>query len=259
MENVVVIKCGGSTLASLSSDFFEGIAAMKQKGKHPIIVHGGGPAINQMLDEEKVETEFVDGLRKTTPEVLKAAEKVLTGHVSDGLVSCLQQAGVKAIGLSGVDEHLLEAVSVDIEKLGLVGDIEQVNTKILKRYIEADFIPVIAPIAVNQTYGKLNVNADSAASAVAKAMKAAELMFVTDVDGILCEGQLEENITVTTIESFIENGVIYGGMIPKVNAAKNSLTGQIEKVTIANGNGKNKNKDGTLKGTSIVKDTASTF
>ncbi|MDQ0298804.1 acetylglutamate kinase [Salibacterium salarium] len=257
MENIIVIKCGGSTLANLSVDFFEGIAAMKQKGKHPIIVHGGGPAINRMLEVEKVETEFVEGLRKTTPEVLQTAEKVLTGYVSESIVSSLQQAGVQAIGLSGVERKLLEGVPLDIEKLGLVGDIEQVNIEVLKDEMDAGNIPVIAPIAFNETYGKLNVNADTAASAVAKALQAEELIFVTDVDGILCGGKLEDTLTVSAVEMFIENGTIYGGMIPKVNAAKSSLIGNIEKVTIANGNGKNKKNDGTLKGTSIVKDKVS--
>ncbi|WP_026699936.1 acetylglutamate kinase [Salibacterium aidingense] len=257
MEHVVVIKCGGSTLTKLTSEFFEGIAAMKKKGRHPIIVHGGGPAINRALEEGEVETEFVDGLRKTTAEVLHAVETVLTGEVNSTLVTSLNKVGAPASGFSGAKHHLLKASPIDIEKLGLVGEVDKVNTEFLEEQLQQGIIPVIAPIAENDEHGRLNVNADTAASAVAQAAEAEELVFVTDVDGILKDGRLEEKLTSSVINQYMGSGVIYGGMIPKVKAALNSLTGNIQKVTIANGNGKNKKTDGTLKGTSIIKEKAS--
>ncbi|MGY4689510.1 acetylglutamate kinase [Salibacterium sp. K-3] len=253
MEHVIVLKCGGAALGGLTEDFFEGIAAMQKQGWHPVIVHGGGPAINRRLEEENVQTEFVEGLRKTTPQVLEAAKKALTGEVREQLIQSLERAGAGAKGMTGSDNHLLHASPVDIDKLGLVGSIDDVQTKPLEELMKKGSIPVIAPIAASSLYGHLNVNADAAAAAVAGALKADELIFVTDVDGVLHNGNLEEKLTVPTIESYIDEGIIFGGMIPKVKAAADCLDHSIGKVTIANGNGKNKNADGTLKGTSILK------
>ncbi|WP_240374834.1 acetylglutamate kinase [Bacillus piscicola] len=255
MENIVVIKCGGSTVDALPSAFFESIRAMKDNGKHPVIVHGGGPAINKMLKQLKIKTEFVNGLRKTTSDVLEAAEMVLSGKVNKDLVSAFQQAGAAAVGMSGVDGQLLKASPVDLETLGLVGKIDDVNEEIITFFLENGYIPVIAPIASANAGEKLNVNADDAAAAVAQALHAEELVFVTDVDGVIINGKLREKLDMTDIDSLIENNTIYGGMIPKVKAAAASLTGKIEKVTIANGNGENTYEDGTLKGTAIMKQT----
>ncbi|SFE72936.1 acetylglutamate kinase [Alteribacillus iranensis] len=253
MDQIVVIKCGGSTVDALPSAFFESIAAMKECGKHPVVVHGGGPAINDMLKQLDIESEFVNGLRKTTDEVLEAAEMVLSGKVNKNLVAAFQKAGTQAVGMSGVDGELLKASPVDLETLGLVGKVEEVNETIIEFFIKNDVIPVIAPIASAGDGEKLNVNADEAAAAVARALEAEELVFVTDVDGVLINGKITEKLDVDEIDTLIKNKTIYGGMIPKVKAAAASLTGNIEKVTIANGNGKNTYANGSLKGTAIMK------
>ncbi|WP_158736099.1 acetylglutamate kinase [Alteribacillus sp. YIM 98480] len=258
MEGIVVIKCGGSTVDELSPDFFHSIAAMKKKGKHPIIVHGGGPAINNMLVQMQIKPEFVDGLRKTTGDVLEAAELVLSGKVNKKIVAAFQPTQATAIGISGIDGDLIKASPINLETLGYVGKVEEINVRFLQQLIQNDFIPVIAPIAADTNEGKLNINADVAAAAVARAMHAEELIFVTDVDGVLVKGQLAETLAVTEVNALVENGTIYGGMIPKVRAAADSLTGKLEKVTIANGNGKNTHEDGTLKGTTIIKKKAIT-
>lgn len=258
MEGIVVMKCGGSTVDELSPEFFHSIAAMKQMGKKPIIVHGGGPAINDMLVQRQIKPEFVDGLRKTTAEVLETAEMILSGKVNKHIVSSFQQTNATAFGLSGVDGGLIKASPINLDTLGYVGKVEEINAALLEQIIQNDFIPVIAPIAADIHGGKLNINADVAAAAVAQAMQAEELIFVTDVDGVLIEGRLAETLAVPEIDRLVQNGTIYGGMIPKVKAAADSLTGKLEKVTIANGSGKNKHKDGTLKGTTIMKQNAIT-
>ncbi|MFB4162776.1 acetylglutamate kinase [Alteribacillus sp. JSM 102045] len=258
MEDLVVIKCGGSTVDELSLDFYHSIAAMKKMGKHPIVVHGGGPAINNMLIQMQIKPEFVDGLRKTTSEVLEAAELVLSGKVNKNIVSAFQQTDATAVGLSGIDGDLIQAAPINLETLGYVGKVEEVNHVFLQQLIQTGYIPVIAPIAVNKNGGKLNVNADVAAAAVARAVNAEELIFVTDVDGVLVDGKLVETLSVAEMNQLVEEGTIYGGMIPKVRAAADSLAGTLEKVTIANGNGKNKHEDGTLKGTAIIKKNAIT-
>lgn len=254
MEHIVVVKCGGSTVDELSPSFFESICKMKENGKHPVIVHGGGPAINGMLQALQIETEFVDGRRKTTPKVLETVEMVLSGKVNKQIVAQIQSVNEKAIGLSGVDAKLLTATAIERETLGLVGKIKAVNVSFLRELLEMGYIPVIAPIALDERGEKLNINADEAAGAIASALQAEELVFVTDVDGVLVDGQLQETLSVSEIDTYIEDGTIYGGMIPKVNAARESLTGDIKKVTIANGNGKNTDENGALIGTTIMKE-----
>ncbi|SDI01013.1 N-acetylglutamate kinase [Alteribacillus persepolensis] len=254
MDGIVVIKCGGSTVEELSADFFQSIAAMKDMGKHPIIVHGGGPAINDMLVTMQIKPEFVDGLRKTTAEVLETAELVLSGKVNKKIVTAFQDTSKTAIGLSGVDGDLIKASPLNLDTLGYVGNVEDVNQTLLLHIVKTGSIPVIAPIASDINGGKLNVNADVAAAAVAQAMQAEELMFVTDVDGVMIDGNMQETLTVSDIDKLVNDGTIYGGMIPKVRAAADSLTDKLEKVTIANGNGKNRHENGTLKGTTIIKE-----
>ncbi|MFB5661376.1 acetylglutamate kinase [Alteribacillus sp. HJP-4] len=254
MKDIVVIKCGGSTVNALTEAFFDSIAAMKATGKHPIIVHGGGPAINEMLEAQNIKCEFVDGLRKTTAEVLNTAEMVLAGKVNKQIVSSLEASGGAAIGLSGVDAGIIQAEAIDFEKLGFVGAVDSVNEAFLESLLLGGFIPVIAPIATDGRGGRLNINADTAASAIARALHADELLFVTDVEGVLIGGSLQEQVFVSDIDSWISEGSIYGGMIPKVKAAAECLDGNIEKITIASGYATLRHKDGTLKGTTITKE-----
>lgn len=253
VEDTIVIKCGGSVLSELSPSFFESLQAMYARGKNVVIVHGGGPEIGQMLKRLNVSSEFVNGLRKTTKEVLEVAEMILAGKVNKQLVGLLQQYGMPAVGVSGVDAHLLEAAPIDLTKLGYVGEVVKVNSNFLKALLRSRYIPVISPIGTDENGQKYNINADTAAGAVAKAVKAAQLLFVTDVPGILQNGSVVEHATVEAIEQMIEKGIITGGMIPKVKAAAAALSEELDEVMIVSGKTPFY-ANGQLYGTSIRKE-----
>ncbi|RBW71052.1 acetylglutamate kinase [Bacillus taeanensis] len=251
MKDIVVIKCGGSTIEQLSDDFFKSIKKLKEIGFKPVIVHGGGPAIKNMLTKLKVETEFVNGLRKTTSEVMEVVEMVLSGPVNKSLVRKLESVGVDAVGVSGSDHHLIEAEPKDLETLGYVGDVTKVNANFVYQLLNLEVVPVIAPVAVNKNGTIYNVNADTAAGAVAKALHANKLIFVTDVPGILKDKKLLETVTEQDVKALINNGTIYGGMIPKVEAALYSLEGSLEEVMIVDGKHSSMVQDGKIIGTTI--------
>ncbi len=253
MNDVIVVKCGGSTLKELSTEFFSSMKLLKEMNLTPIIVHGGGPEINQLLDKLQVKSEFVNGLRKTTTEVLEVAEMVLTGKVNKSIVTKLQIAGISSIGISGCDAALLEAAPINETQLGFVGQVTKVNGDFLKQLLSLDVVPVIAPIGIDLQGNHYNINADTAAGAVAESMNAKKMIFVTDVPGILKNNELQPVVTVLEIDEMINDGTIYGGMIPKVNAAIKCLQGEIEEVYIMNGKGSNLITDGQLIGTKIVK------
>ncbi|MFK3937313.1 acetylglutamate kinase [Alkalihalobacillus sp. NPDC078783] len=255
MSGIVVIKCGGSTLEQLSDDFFQSITKLKQEGKHPVLVHGGGPDINQMLEQLSIKSEFVDGLRKTTSVVLDTVEMVLCGRVNKQLVKRTQEGESLAIGLAGCDANLLMVKPVDVEKLGYVGEPIHVNAELIHSLVDQQLIPVIAPIGVDEDGTHFNVNADTAAGAIAEALGANELIFVTDVDGILKDGAALETVTEEEVHEFIQSGVIYGGMIPKVRAALHSLKGSLPFVRIVNGKHAVFSASNGLSGTKIIKQT----
>jgi len=253
VHDIIVLKCGGSTVDQLSDHFFANICKLKQAGLKPIIVHGGGPAIKQLLDKLNIEGDFVDGLRKTTEQVMDVVEMTLSGKVNQALVRKLNDAGIKSIGLSGSDGQLLEAEAIDFERYGYVGNITNVNTELLIQLLDMDIMPVIAPVALNAEGTRFNVNADTAAAAVAKSLDAKQLVFVTDVPGILHEEKLLETVTQEQIEALIQSGVVHGGMIPKVRAALDSLSGTLEEVMIVDGNQSALATDKSLVGTVIKK------
>jgi acetylglutamate kinase len=259
LKDIVVIKCGGSTIAELSTEFFKSVVNMQQSGKHPVIVHGGGPAINQLLQKLDIKSEFVDGLRKTTEDVLDTAEMVLCGKVNKQVVTSLHQAGGQAVGLSGCDGKLLEVKPINEGMLGYVGEPTSVNTSLLTSLMKLQMIPVIAPIGMNNEGVHYNVNADSAAAAIAKELEAEQLVFVTDVDGILKDGKCLEKVTADEIEEYIADGTIYGGMLPKVKAALSTLTDSLQSVVIMNGKSTTVSKDGSVQGTTILKTKVKQF
>lgn len=248
MDNVVVIKCGGSTMAELSDSFFENVVEMQREGKQPIIVHGGGPAINEMLEKLAISSVFIDGLRKTTSEVLETAKMVLCGKVNKEVVTKIYKAGGRAVGLSGCDGGLITAKAIDKDKLGYVGDPVAINRELLETLMRMELIPVIAPIGIDEEGVHYNINADSAAGAIAKAMDAKQLVFVTDVDGILKDGECLEQVTAEEVEHYIADGTIYGGMIPKVKAALSTLNETLQSVKIMNGKAEK-----VVKGTTILR------
>lgn len=235
-----VMKCGGSTLAALPDSFYEQLQQLQDEGTVPVIVHGGGPAISGMLDKLGIESEFIGGLRKTDEAVLDVVEMVLAGQINKQIVRRLMQVGAKAIGLSGTDGGLIQAEPVsNAAQVGYVGNVAQVRAALLTGLIDMNYMPVIAPIGLDDTGQRYNINADTAAGAVAAHLGAEQLIVVTDVPGIMRntpEGKAVLPIVTTAdIEEMIASGEIYGGMIPKVQAAMKCLEGGVQEVVIADG------------------------
>lgn len=235
-----VMKCGGSTLAALPDAFFLDLKKLQEEGTIPVIVHGGGPAISDTLGKLGIETEFVNGLRKTNEAVLDVVEMVLSGQINKEIVRKIQQSGAKAIGLSGVDGHLIQAEPVaNAHEVGLVGDVTNVNAAIIQGIVDMGYMPVIAPVGLGDNAQRYNINADTAAGAVASHLGVERMIVVTDVPGIMKSVDGEKRVlpvvTVAEIEQMIADGDIYGGMIPKVRAAIQCIQGQVQEVVIVNG------------------------
>lgn len=235
----VVFKVGGSILQELPASFYKRIIEIKKMGLcDPVIVHGGGPEINQALKQMKIKSEFVDGLRVTTKEVLKVAEMVMTGTINKRIVGSIQAHGGKAIGLSGIDGGLLTAEPIQNGKLGFVGEITKVETCWIDMIVKAGGIPVVAPIAAGENGERLNINGDTAAGAVAEAL-GCKLVLISDIPGVMetlnNEKIVHHRLTKLQVEEKIASGVIYGGMIPKVRSAIASLKSGVEESVILNG------------------------
>jgi len=245
-----VIKYGGHAMgdSSLAADFARDIVLLKQVGIDPIIVHGGGPQIGAMLERLKIKSEFIDGLRVTDAETVEIVEMVLSGSINKQIVSAINTAGGRAIGLSGKDGNLMSVRKLrrtqretdsNIEKildLGFVGDPSHVSSDLLESLIKADIIPVIAPIGVGEDGATYNVNADTAAGAVASAVGAARLLMLTDVPGVLDKtGELIADIGVEQARALIADGTISGGMIPKVETCIEAVENNVEAAVIMDG------------------------
>lgn len=232
---ILLIKLGGSILNELHESFFKSLKDLQAEGYKLVFVHGGGPDINEMLDALQIVPEFHNGLRRTTKDVLDVVELVLSGKTNRTLVSLLQKYGFSAIGLHGNDAGLLQGDYIDQSALGEVGEITTVNSDLIMNILSLDLVPVLTPLALSDDGKTLNVNADMAAGAVAKALNAESCVFVTDVKGVLENGSLVEHMTLDEAEQLIENQVIYGGMIPKVKTALKTLQTGIEHVRIVSG------------------------
>ncbi len=261
MGNYFVMKCGGSTLTALPNSFYIELKNLQKQGTLPVIVHGGGPAISETLAKLHIETRFVQGLRVTTEEVLDVVEMVLSGKINKEIVRKIQRHGAKALGLSGIDGMLLESEPVsNADEIGFVGEVKQVNVHLIKGLIHDGYIPVIAPIGVDHQAQRYNINADTAAGAVASELGVRQLIVVTDVPGIMkqIDGSLQvlPEVTVQEINDMIDSGEIYGGMIPKVRAAILCLQGGVQEVIIVNGSEDHvltKTLKGDSVGTKIIK------
>ncbi|MBP3038829.1 acetylglutamate kinase [Bacillaceae bacterium Marseille-Q3522] len=232
---LVLIKCGGSVLEKLQDEFFASIHSLQQQGYQCIFVHGGGPNITKALEAYNVQSEFVNGLRKTTADTFHVVESVLSGQTNRKLVSQLTKHGFQAIGINGSDANLLQADFINKEELGYVGEITNVEPKIIKLLLHEGYLPVVTPIAVTKNGTKLNVNADYAAAAVAHAMNVDECIFVTNVQGVLVNGKTVPVIGRKQINDYIRDGIIYGGMIPKLTSALSILEKGLQCVTIVSG------------------------
>lgn len=240
----VVIKYGGSSMEqpTLRRSTAEDIALMRYVGMNPVIVHGGGPEINRMLKRLNVESKFHNGLRVTDGETMEIVEMILTGKTNNEIVSLINQAGSLAVGLDGKDGNLFQARQITLEdgtNIGQVGEITQVNAKIIRTLCDNGMIPVIAPVATDRQGGTWNINADTAAGEVAAAMKAEKLVFLTDTPGILRTppdpDSLIHQLGRDEISRLKKQGVIEGGMIPKVDACLKALDAGVRKTHIVDG------------------------
>ncbi|HJM88301.1 MAG TPA: acetylglutamate kinase [Dehalococcoidia bacterium] len=233
MSGPIVVKIGGSTLGA-GDTTLEDLVALQQAGRHVLVVHGGGAMITDWLDRLGVESEFVDGLRATNEEALRVVIGVLRGVVNTGLVASIGALGGRAAGLSGVDGTVVHAERYD-ERLGFVGRITDVDATLLNALLDAATIPVVAPIGIEAPDQPLNINADTVAGEIARAVGAERLVFLTDVDGLMdAEGRVLANIGRQTADSLRDGGTLSGGMIPKVDACLRAAeTGTVAQ--IANG------------------------
>ena len=246
----VVVKYGGHAMgdASLSAAFARDIVLMRQVGINVIVVHGGGPQIGAMLDRIGVESEFIDGLRITTSEAVDVVEMVLSGQVNKSIVSQIASEGGRAVGLSGKDGGLLRVkkltrakrdLDTNIEKvidLGFVGEPEKVDPYILEAMSEKSIIPVVAPIGWDAAGNTYNVNADTAAGAIASALKASRLLMLTDVSGVLDKaGDLMQELSIDDCKALQEDGTLSGGMIPKVENCIDAVNLGVEGAVIIDG------------------------
>lgn len=244
-----VIKFGGSAMGNdeLARTFARDVVLMKQVGINPIVVHGGGPQIGQMLEKLKIKSSFVDGLRVTDKATVEIVEMVLSGSINKQIVTSINDAGGAAVGLSGKDGNLIEAKKLtrtkrdsdsNIEKildLGFVGEPTYINPEVFVVFEETDVIPVIAPIGIGENGETYNINADTAAGAIASAMAARKLIMLTDVPGVLKDDELVSKMKISQAKKLIKNGVISGGMIPKVETCISALEHNVEAAHILDG------------------------
>lgn len=240
----VVIKYGGNAMMGddLTRTIMQDITLLKYVGVNPILVHGGGPEINRMLERLEIESEFYQGLRITSKESIDIVQMVLTGKINKDIVSLLNLLGGKAIGLCGKDANMFEVekkAPVNGVDLGYVGEIKAVNSKVLEILAKDEYIPVVAPIGVGPDGASYNINADTVAGEIAAAIKAEKLMFLTDIDGIRWDpadpDSLISAISVQEIHGLIEAGIITGGMIPKVQGCIKGIEQGVNRTHILNG------------------------
>ncbi|MDR2051172.1 MAG: acetylglutamate kinase [Deltaproteobacteria bacterium] len=248
----VVIKYGGHAMeeAGLREAFALNIALLRYVGIKPVIVHGGGPQIGEMLEQLHIPSSFWEGQRITDEATMSVVEMVLVGRVNNEIVNALNLAGVKAVGLSGKDGHIIRArklkpatgkgkeagASPGTIDLGRVGEVSRVETGLLGSLGANGFIPVIAPVGVDEQGGTYNINADSAAGAVASALKAKRLLLLTDVRGVLdSAGELIPSLNPEQIRKLFADGSLSGGMIPKLGCCLEALRGGVEKAVILDG------------------------
>ncbi|GAA7257778.1 acetylglutamate kinase [Helicobacter pylori] len=234
----IVIKYGGSAQIDpkLREQFAKDIVMMYMLGIQPIIVHGGGKRITSVLESMGVKSEFVNGCRITTQECIEVVEMVLSGEINKELAYFLSLNGVRAVGISGKDASLLNARVKDNGKYGFTGEIISCDPSILHSLLQEGVIPVISPISGDAEGRSYNVNADEAACEIAKALKADKVIFLTDTLGVLgAQGELLESIKISEVSLLIQNGVISGGMIPKIEACVDCLDSGVKKVHIIDG------------------------
>ena len=239
---IIVIKYGGSAMVEhdLKKSVIRDVALLKMIGFKPIIVHGGGKEITKWVNKAGLETRFVNGLRVTDKETMEIAEMVLN-KINKGLVSMMEKIGVRAIGISGKDGTTLRVNKKysNGEDIGFVGEIKEVNTELLNKLIDNDIVPIVCPIGSDDGYYSHNINADDAACAIASAMGAEKLVFLTDIEGVYLDPHRKETLiscmTVPEAEEFVRNGYAGGGMLPKINNCIDAIKNGVSRVHIMDG------------------------
>jgi acetylglutamate kinase len=241
-RKIIVVKYGGSAMSSgeLQKNVIEDVTLLKLVGFKPVIVHGGGREISRWVEKVGMEPAFVNGLRVTDEETMEIAEMVLN-KVNKSLVQKVQELGVKAVGISGKDGGLLEVEKKysDGKDIGFVGEIKKVNAKVIYDLLEKDFLPIIAPIGLDKEFQTYNINADDAACAIAKEMYAEKLAFLTDIEGVYRYPDDKDTflpkITVKEAEALMKEGLIGGGMMPKLKSCIEAMKGGVRRVHILDG------------------------
>jgi acetylglutamate kinase len=246
----VVVKYGGNAMteATLVDSFARDMVLMKEVGINPVVVHGGGPQIGDLLERLKIESRFVGGMRVTDSETMDVVEMVLGGLVNKGIVNLINQCGGKAIGLTGKDGAQIRArqlqvshqtpemTAPEIIDIGHVGEVEHVSTELIEMLAARDFIPVIAPIGVDGEGHSYNINADLVAGKVAEALGAEKLMLLTNVAGLMDDaGEVLTGLTTAQVDALIGDGTIHGGMLPKIRCALEAVKGGVASAHIIDG------------------------
>ena len=258
----IVIKYGGAAMKDpqLTEQVIRNIILLQDLGLQCIVVHGGGPAINQWLDKLCIKPHFEQGVRVTNPQIMEVVQMVLAGQVNKNIVALLSKGSSKAIGLSGHDNALIKASPISLENDNRVANVDSINTDFLNLLLNNHYIPVIAPIGIAKSGLAYNINADTIASSVASAMNADMLVMLTDTPGILRDPKdlttLLDNVTVAQVDLLIREGIIFGGMIPKVKACLNAIANGVKISKIIDGRIDNSLLlsliDESLVGTSII-------
>ena len=241
-RKIIVVKYGGSAMSNeeLKRNVIKDVTLLKLVGFKPIIVHGGGKEISQWVGKIGKEARFVNGLRVTDEETMEIAEMVLS-KVNKSLVTMVQELGVKAVGISGKDGGLLTVDKnyADGQDIGFVGEIKDVNPKVLYDLLEKDFLPIVAPVGLDEGFATYNINADDAACAIAKAVGADKLVFLTDIEGLYKDindkSSFISRITASDAEALIAGGLIGGGMLPKLNNCTSAIENGVNRVHILDG------------------------
>lgn len=241
-RKIIVVKYGGSAMVDeeLKRRVIEDVALLKLVGFKPIIVHGGGKEISRWIEKVGKEPQFINGLRVTDQETMEIAEMVL-GKVNKSLVQLVESLGVRAIGISGKDGGLLkvEKKLSDGEDIGYVGEVKEVNIEILQDLLEKDFLPIVCPIGMDEDFQTYNINADDAACAIARAMEAEKLAFLTDIEGVYKDPDdpetLISELTVKEAQQLMEEGYIGGGMLPKLQNCIDAIDNGVSRVHILDG------------------------
>ena len=246
----IVIKYGGNAMVDplLQQQFAQDITLLKQVGVNPIVVHGGGPQIGKLLERLSIKSEFIDGLRVTDAATMDVVEMVLGGQVNKSIVSLINQAGGKAVGLTGKDASFIKARKLNLQReakadqpteiidLGHVGEVSTIDVSVLNILTQSAVIPVIAPIGVGADGASYNINADTVAGKVAEVMGAERLYLLTNTPGVLdSDGQLLTGLNVQRVEGLIQDGTIYGGMLPKIDCALSAVQNGVSSSVILDG------------------------